>query len=75
MYKSNYIGKYNVYNIINGIIVALHKEIIYFCTRNKSVMIQTVNIKPSKKIVSTLKKMMELKEEHRKKILAKVKEN
>lgn len=38
-------------------------------------MIQTVNIKPSKKIVSTLKKMMELKEEHRKKILAKVKKN
>lgn len=38
-------------------------------------MIQTVNIKPSKKIVSTLKKMMELKEERRKKVLAKVKGN
>jgi hypothetical protein len=38
-------------------------------------MIQTVNIKPSKKIVSTLKRMMELKEERRKKVLAKVKDN
>lgn len=38
-------------------------------------MIQTVNIKPSKKIVSTLKRMMELKEERRKKVLAKVQEN
>lgn len=37
-------------------------------------MIQTINISPNKKVVSTLKKMMELKEERREKIIAKVKE-
>ena len=31
LYKSSYIGKYNVYNIINGTIVVLDKVIIYFC--------------------------------------------
>ena len=37
-------------------------------------MIQTINISPNKKVVSTLKKMMKLKEERREKIIAKVKE-
>jgi len=37
-------------------------------------MIQTVHIKPNKKVALTLKKMMELKEERRKKIIEKIKE-
>lgn len=37
-------------------------------------MIQTVHIKPTKKIALTLKKMVELKEERRKKTIEKLKE-
>ena len=36
-------------------------------------MIQSINISPNKKTVATLHKMMEQKEEYRKKIIAKAK--
>lgn len=36
-------------------------------------MIQTVNIKPTKKTVATIHKMIERKDEYRKQIIAKVK--
>lgn len=46
---------------------------LHLCHNSKAIMEKTIIIKPNDKTVSVLKKMVDLKEEHRKEILAKEK--
>ena len=46
---------------------------LHLCLKSKTIMEKTIIIKPDAKTISVLKKMVDLKEEHRKEVIARLK--